>query len=310
MYPRVSIIIPTFNREKFIGAAVRSILDQTFQNFEIIVLDDGSDDGTKSIVEKFNSIKIKYVYQENSGRSHARNRALYLADGEYIAFLDSDDLYQPGKLELQVSFLDANPDISMVYTAAGCIDEEGNLLPDTYLAPVSGWIYKEIAFFVPVTITLPTVMVRRGVFDRVGRFDEALNRFEDTDMWRRISKHFQICALPEQTCLLRTHPDNALAAQDPPTIASALARYVNKINGEDRDMGLILRRKGLAKLYGYYGAAMLTNPKWHAIGHRLLVKEIQSWPFNARVTLRTISLLMTHRLKMLIQFTSSESARW
>lgn len=309
MYPTVTIIIPTFNREKYIGSVVRSVLNQTFQNFEIIIVDDGSSDGTRAIIEEFYSDKIIYVYQENKGRSHARNLALEMARGEYIAFLDSDDIYLPRKLELQVNFLDVNQDFSMLYTAAACIDGEGNFLPDAYDANISGWIYREIAFFVPITITLPTVMVRREVFDRVGRFDEALDRFEDTDMWRRISKHFQIFGLPERTCLLRTHSDNSLAAQDPLSITKALDHYVKKINREDKDMGWILRRRGIAKLYGYYGAAMMTNPKWHDIGHRLLVKEIRSWPFDARVTVRTISMLLTHSLKKLIQFTSSESAR-
>jgi glycosyltransferase involved in cell wall biosynthesis len=286
--PKVSVIIPTYNRGKFIGAAVQSVLDQTFQDFEVIVVDDGSTDQTADIVQAFFSEKVQYVYQPNCGRSNARNHAIEMAKGRYITFLDSDDLYLPNKLALQIDYMDAHPEIGMVYTSAHCIDENGVRTKDEYKATISGWIYKHIAFFVPVTITLPTVMVRKEVFDKVGGFDESMARFEDTDMWRRISKYYQINALQEQTCLLRTHTDNALAAQHPEQMSGALEYYVKKIGIEDTDVGTIMRRKGIARLYGYYGAAMLTNPAWRKIGYSFLLKGILSWPFNLRNFVRLI----------------------
>lgn len=282
MQPKVSVIIPTYNREKFIGEAIQSVLDQTFLDFEIIVVDDGSTDRTGDVVRAFASEKIKYIYQPNRGRSNARNHALGRAKGRYIAFLDSDDLYLPGKLALQVVYMEEHPEIGMIYTSARCIGEDGAPAKAKYDATASGWIYEHIAFFVPVTITLPTVMVRREVFDKVGAFDEEMERFEDTDMWRRISKHYQINALHEQTCLLRTHGDNALAAQDPARIAEALDYYVEKIGREDGDVGIVLRRKGIARLYGYYGAAMRTNPQWRKMGYSFLLKAMHSWPFDLR----------------------------
>lgn len=293
MQPKVSVIIPTYNREKFIGEAIQSVLDQTFQDFEVIVVDDGSTDRTGDVVQAFASEKVQYVYQSNRGRSNARNHALGLAKGRYIAFLDSDDLYLPDKLALQVDYMDSHPEIGMVYTSAYCIDENGVRTKDEYEATVSGWVYEHIAFFVPVTITLPTVMVRKEVFDKVGEFDEAMERFEDTDMWRRISKHYQINALHERTCLLRTHIDNALAAQDPSQISGALDYYVKKIGREDSDVGIILRRKGIARLYGYYGAAMMSNQQWRARGYSLLLKGMLSWPLN----LRNIARFMIYHMR-------------
>lgn len=286
--PKVSVIIPTYNRGKFIGAAIQSVLNQTFQDFEVVVVDDGSTDQTGDVVKAFASGKVKYVYQPNRGRSNARNHALGLAKGRYIAFLDSDDLYLPDKLALQVDYMDSHPEIGMIYTSAYCIDENGARMKDEYEATVSGWVYEHIAFFVPVTITLPTAMVRKEVFDKVGGFDEAMERFEDTDMWRRISKHYQINALHERTCLLRTHTDNILAAQDPRRISVALDYYVEKIGKEDGDVGIILRRKGIAKLYGYYGAAMMSNPAWRGMGYSFLLKGMLSWPFNLRNIARFI----------------------
>nr|WP_315488782.1 glycosyltransferase [uncultured Rhodoferax sp.] len=297
--PKVSVIIPAFNRERYIGAAIQSVLDQTYQDFELIVVDDGSTDGTNEIIRKFDSIRLKLISQENRGRSNARNRALEIARGQYISFLDSDDLYLPDKLALQVAYMDAHPDSWMIYTSALCIDENGAMLGDAYEATVSGWIYREIAFFVPVTITLPTVMVRRDVFDRLGRFDETLDRFEDTDMWRRISKIYSINALAEQTCLLRTHTDNMLSAQDPHQISRALDLYVRKIQADDRDIGTIVRHKGIAKLYGYYGAAMMSNPSWRNIGYKLLFNEIRFWPFDLKVTFRTTIRFAVYYLRRL-----------
>ncbi|TRZ89739.1 MAG: glycosyltransferase [Methanosarcinales archaeon] len=272
--PLVSVIIPTFNREKFIGDAIRSVLDQTFQDFEVIVVDDGSTDRTAEIVRAFASDKVKYVYHTNRGRSNARNHALGLAAGRYIAFLDSDDLYLPNKLELQVNFLNTHPDVGMVYTSAYCVDENGSLLRDSYLANISGHIYKDIAFYVPVTITLPTVMARREVFEHVGGFDENMERFEDTDMWRRIAKVFTVGAITDFTCKLRTHGDNALAGQDPQQVVAAVMFYINKVFSEDASISLKIRRKGASGLCFFYARALLTIPSAVAFGRKLLLKSI------------------------------------
>ncbi|MBN8766981.1 MAG: glycosyltransferase family 2 protein [Thiobacillus sp.] len=276
--PTVSVIIPTYNREKFIGDAIKSVLDQTFQDFEIIVVDDGSTDGTAGVIKEFYSEKIRYIYQSNQGRSQARNHALNLAQGRYIAFLDSDDLYLPEKLGMQVDFMDKHPDYGMIYTSAYCVDENGNSLPHVYEAKASGWIYEDIAFFVPVTITLPTVMARREAFEAVGGFDENMERFEDTDMWRRISKKFRIGAMQTYTCLLRTHHENSLITQNPGKILAAIEYYVAKINREDVDVGWLVRRRGIAKLYVYYGGAMMSVPEWRNQGYLLLAKAVRSWP--------------------------------
>src|SRR5690606_33457597 len=126
----------------------------------------------------------------------------------YIAFLDSDDTYLPQKLAAQVDYLDARPDVDMVYTSAISVDEAGRPLDvQAYRAQDAGDIHHLVAFFLPLTITLPTVMVRRTVMERVGGFDVHMERFEDTDLWRRIAKFHRIGAMPEATCHLRTHVD-------------------------------------------------------------------------------------------------------
>jgi hypothetical protein len=198
----------------------------------------------------------------------------------------------PHKIELQVRYLDAHPDTDMIYTSAYCIDGDGNLLDHKYEATASGHIYEDIAFFLPVTITLPTVMARREVFERVGGFDENMHRFEDTDMWRRISKSYRTEAIPEYTCKLRTHDDNALLAQNPKHIAAALDYYAGKILREDGEISRFVRRKGLARLYDYYGRALMTVPHWRGTGRKLMRTSLLLWPF---CSVRRIS----YRLRLL-----------
>lgn len=276
--PRVSVIIPTYNRAQFISSAIGSVLSQTYRDFELIVVDDGSTDGTDKVVAAFDDPRLIYLPQANRGRSNARNKALASARGDYIAFLDSDDLYLPGKLALQVEYMDEHPEAGMIYTSARCIDEHGGDLPMRYEATKSGRIYKHIAFFLPVTITLPTVMVRRELFSEVGGFDEAMSRFEDTDMWRRLSKATDIHAIDVETCELRTHQSNSLEFQDPDQIISSVEYYAQKLIKEDSEMlGLGIRR-GLGRLYAYYGGAFMMVSGWEARSLRMLGKAFYYWP--------------------------------
>jgi glycosyltransferase involved in cell wall biosynthesis len=281
--PTVSIVIPTFNRAALLSESITSVLTQSYSNFEMIVVDDGSTDSTADVVNSFSDRRLIFLRQENKGRSAARNRAIALARGRYIAFLDSDDIYLEDKLERQIDYMESHCDVGMTYTSALCIDGRGDLLPHKYEATVSGKIHEDIAFFIPVTITLPTVMVRREVFDTVGGFDEAMYRFEDTDMWRRISKSYCIGAIQEYTCKLRTHDGNSLIAQDPDQISNALDYYARKILREDCELSTLVVRRGLAGIYSYYGGAILRIPQWKDKGLKLLITAFRYWPlFFAR----------------------------
>jgi len=268
--PLVSVIIPTYNRAKYIEESIRSVLAQTYTNLEVVVVDDGSTDDTEIIISSIVDSRLRYIHQPNCGRSNARNHALSIASGKYITFLDSDDLFLPNKIELQVAYLKSHPGVGMVYTSAHCINDQGEMLAHKYLASVSGFIYESIAFFTPVTITLPTVMTYKAIMDHVGSFDENLHRFEDTDMWRRISKSYRIDAMQEYTCKLRTHDDNSLLNQCPDQIASALEYYSNKIIRDDGEISLKIRKKGLAALYRYYGYALMTVPQFYPAGKKLM----------------------------------------
>jgi len=301
--PKVSVIIPTYNRAAFIGKAIESVLNQTFSDFELIVVDDGSTDETEAIASRFlYDRRFFYLPQDNRGRSFARNRALAFARGAYIAFLDSDDTYLPEKLAQQVAYLDSHADVDMVYTSAVCIDQHGRELKNQhYVAKDEGLIYELVAFFQPLTITLPTVMVRRTVLERLGGFDVAMERFEDTDLWRRIAKEHRIGAMPQVTCVLTTHGDNELKSQNPEKIVRAIEYYISKVFREDADMDKDLLRTGASRLCEYYGRAFLGWPGQSHKGITLVGKAIRYAPHriygiviramwtSARAAFRTIA---------------------
>jgi glycosyltransferase involved in cell wall biosynthesis len=309
--PAVSIVIPTYNRAALISESITSVLRQSYSNFEVIVVDDGSTDATADVVNAFSDKRLIFLRQENKGRSAARNRAITCARGRYIAFLDSDDIYLEDKLERQIAYMESHPDVGMTYTSALCIDASGDLLPRKYEATVSGNIQEDIAFYIPVTITLPTVMVRREVFDTVGGFDEAMCRFEDTDMWRRISKSYSIGAIQEYTCKLRTHGGNCLMAQDPDQIRGALDYYASKILREDTNLSSWARRRGLAAIYFYYGGAIWMVSHWKDKGLRLLITAFRYWPFVfARPSILRYLLLHSNQFVRRIFRRLSMSDQW
>jgi glycosyltransferase involved in cell wall biosynthesis len=282
----VSIILPVFNRAHLVAEAIRSVLVQSFQHFELIIIDDGSTDATVEVINSFNDSRIIFLRQENFGRSVARNNGLAIACGRYIAFLDSDDVYLQGKLEIQVAYMDNHSEFGMIYTSAHCINSKGDLLDEQpYVAQVEGSIYKHIAFFQPLTITLPTVMLRRDVLDEIGGFDVVMERFEDTDLWRRIAKRYRVGAINIPTCLLRTHENNTLRAQDPKQILVAVDYYVAKIFREDADVDFAFLREGACRLYEYYAKALLSIPGWHFYGLYMLKKAIAFRPARVGVLL-------------------------
>ncbi len=276
--PIVSVILPTYNRAQFLWDAIYSVLNQTFSGFEIIVVDDGSTDNTEQIIKKFLDPRIIYIKQINQGRSHARNTAIKVSRGKYITFLDSDDLYLPNKLEIQVNYLNNHKKVDMVYTSAYCIDANGKKLKENYQAFNSGNIYNLIAFYRPITITLPTVMIRRNLLNKVDLFDENMVRFEDTDMWRRISKISSINAINEFTCKLRTHPENHLLNQSPDQIIDALNYYSKKIQKEDTDKGKIFLRRGLSRLNFFYCRSFFKVHGWKRHAIILLSTSLKYWP--------------------------------
>lgn len=272
--PLVDVILPTYNRGQLLKQAINSVLNQTYSKFRLIIVDDGSTDETESIIKNFRSKKIIYLKQKNRGRSVARNKGIECAVGKYIAFLDSDDEFLPQRLEKSVEFLEKNPVYSMSYGSAFCINSSGKNLSKQYLASKSGWLYDEISFFLPLTITLPTVTIRRSVLKKVGKFDPNLDRFEDTDLWRRVSKKHMIGAIPDTLCKLRTHGGNDIKSQDPEEIKRAVETYVNKVWQQDKKRINIISNSNASLLFLHYGLVLILNFWYHRAGYICIVRSL------------------------------------
>lgn len=179
----VSVIIPSYNAAEYVKEAVDSALRQTYSEVEVVVVDDGSTDKTKQALAPYIGKKqIKYIYQDNKGLAGARNTGIKNSSGEYIAFLDADDLFLPEKIEEQVRIFEDNRSYGVCYSDLLHFDEVGNFYHHRYKYP-SGNIFEPLLhrqFMNPLT-----VMVRKEIFDQYGYFDEKLHRSEDWDLWLR-----------------------------------------------------------------------------------------------------------------------------
>ena len=202
----VSIIIPVFNREKHIRQAIESALAQTYGNKEIIVVDDGSRDGTAKIVKTFGS-SVRYTFRENGGPAAARNTGLGWASGDYIAFLDSDDVWLPDKLSVQVGYLRQHPDIGYAIGNVTYFLDPGQSPPPGFR--------RELLSGTHTGRLLQVMLARRQVFTVVGAFNDALSTAEDVDWFCRANDldiAMGIC--PEVVARIRVHNGNtALAAK-------------------------------------------------------------------------------------------------
>ena len=189
--PVVSVLMPCWNRDRFVADAIRSVLAQTFTNLELIVVDDGSTDGTREVVASFPDSRLRCLHREHRGISAALNAGLAAARGRYIARLDSDDLWRPEMLATQVAVLEARPDVDLVYSRAECTDSNWKLLDMTWGYPLRfpGETFRSMVYN-DCTCNI-TVVCRRECFDRVGAYDESLETSEDLDMWLRVARHYR-----------------------------------------------------------------------------------------------------------------------
>jgi glycosyltransferase involved in cell wall biosynthesis len=203
--PKVSVVIPTYNRASLVGEAMRSVLAQTFPDFELIVVDDGSTDDTRSVVAGFKDSRIRYVPQDNMGISGARNTGIRNARGRYVAFLDSDDLWLPQLLEVEVHILDHNPEAGVVYAKAQGIGSDGNLTFESrgYVQKYSGQTLKSMLY--ADFTCIQTSLVRRQCFERAGLFDESLTGRVDWDMFLRLAQHCDFAHVDRVLAHFRTH---------------------------------------------------------------------------------------------------------
>ena len=208
--PAVSVVMPTHNRADLIGEAIRSALAQTFRDFDVHVIDNGSTDDTKEVVESFGDERLNYFWKEDSGLpADSRNVGIARSRGEFIAFLDSDDLWLPDKLERQVKAMRANPNCGLVacnYARAGEHPLAGRAVLRRSIP--TGKVFEKLLYVNFISTSM--AMARRSALEKVGLFhiDPAINCSEDFDLWLRITHDFEFEYIEQVGGLYRIHESN------------------------------------------------------------------------------------------------------
>tara|TARA_S200000501_G_C20872088_1_gene764799 strand:+ start:12259 stop:13083 length:825 start_codon:yes stop_codon:yes gene_type:complete len=190
----ISVIIPTFNRKKILYKTINSVLNQTFQPYEIIVVDDGSTDGTKEWILNYYP-NIKYVYQSNVGVSAARNKGINISKGDWLAFLDSDDEWFPKKLEIQSHMLNKNPNCLFCHTNEIWIKNGIRINQGKRHQKYGGKIF-ELCLDL-CRISPSSVILNKSIIEKIGMFDEKMPICEDYDLWLRITSEYSIIFIDE-----------------------------------------------------------------------------------------------------------------
>jgi glycosyltransferase involved in cell wall biosynthesis len=236
MTPLVTAAIPTYNRARFLRGAIDSVLGQTFRDYEVVVVDDGSTDETPEILAEYGN-RIRHVRQDNAGRSAARNRCIGEARGRYVSFLDSDDRWLPEKLAVHVPVLEERPRVGMVHGHIDVIDEHDRPRDDLTAfhhelwtrAHRNGVTYAGYALECRCFSSATTF--RREVFDRVGLYDESL-ALDDYELYLRVALEYEIVFLERSVALYRYHGDN-MSPRD---------LTLGQIQGAEKHLALIAER--------------------------------------------------------------------
>lgn len=255
----VSVVIPSYNSAKFIAATLESVFSQTHRNLEILVVDDGSIDNTIDVLQAFRE-RILIIQKPNGGPASARNLGIRQAKGEYVAFLDADDLWVNNKIERQLAAISAEPKIGMVYSRRKFLQDEKVISEIPKKPCLSGMIFREL--FNGNFITTSTVLARKACFDRLGVFDERKDfiAVEDYDMWLRIAKEYALACIDEELVYYRVHAGGISKKIDrsylneKAVIETALKRWPNL----EQETAVSINKR-LAKLYVNYGSDFLES---------------------------------------------------
>ena len=271
---KVSIIIPTFNRRDYITIALDSVLKQTYKDYEIIIIDDGSSDDTKEVLKPYQD-NIRYFYQDNKGIPTTRNKGIKEAQGDYIAFLDSDDYWLPEKLERQIECFSRNSHYGMVATRCSSITPDGKLRKKNRPGK-SGWVLTDL--FKANFIRTSSAMIKKECFEKVGLFDESLPECEEYDLWLRIAREYPVGFINEPLAVYTDNPEGIST--------DSLAGRLMRLKVLEKDYLKVcipqtLYRKRLASNYHYVGRHYLNRGK-EIEGKKYLKRSLDFNPLNPK----------------------------
>ncbi len=253
----ISVIIPTYNSEKTIKHTIESVLNQIYTDFELLVINDDSKDSTLDIISQFHDPRIKIFSYPHAGGNVSRNRGLSHAVGEFVSFLDADDIWTPDKLASQIQALQENPQAAVAYSWTDYIDENGEFLLSGVHITANGNIYEQLL----VSNFLENgsnPLIRKNALIELGGFDESLTAGQDWDMWLRLAQKFNFIAVPTVQILYRKSP-NSLSANLARQEKACLQVLDKALNTSSKELQH-LRSKSLANLYKYLTCKALEKP--------------------------------------------------
>ena len=232
----VTVVMPVYNGERFVAAAIESVLAQTYQAFELVIVNDGSPDGSAKQIDHFlPHPKIRYVEQDNQGVAGARNAGIAKGAGNLIALIDQDDVWLPEKLKRQTSYLAAHPNVGLLHSRVECIDGRGKSRPCTnaiWVYPFEGMCASQL--LLGNGIAPLTVVFRRACVDDVGVFDPCFAPADDWELWIRIARRYPVGFLDEVTARYRFHDQNI--SQDQIKMQHVVLKIIESISDRFPDV--------------------------------------------------------------------------
>jgi glycosyltransferase involved in cell wall biosynthesis len=307
--PTISVVIPTRNRAAYLLEALRSVFEQTYRDFEIIVVDDGSTDGTQQALESLvNQKTIRYLLRDPKGVSAARNFGIEQAQGKYIAFLDSDDLFLPTKLAKQIQVLQMKPGLGFVHCWFRKFNDDGADLGIRDTSRFQGAVYPQMLLEWSVLMAMPCMLMSKKAIEEAGGFDEKMTWAEDLDLWRRIARHYEIDLVPEALVKVRVHQSSTTS--DKTNSGDGFVRYLDKALEEDAGLDTRFRQEAKARMYtklaqnllGQGGRLQMRIARQHA------AKAISQRPLRAAGWLAWIGTLIPSGIRR--QLTKRLRSRW
>ena len=263
----VDVIIPAFNAAKYLPAALESVGSQTFEDWQIVVIDDGSTDDTAAVVAPFLDRfgpKLKYIKQENRGLPAARNAAILASNSRFIALLDADDVWLPCRLAASIETLTARPNAGLAYGLITYIDAEGNT-KETFQgnsAPFEGRVASRI-YMRKIELPCPTITIRRSGIDEVGLFDETMRSTEDRDLWLRVALRHEVAFIPKVLAYYRVSSSSMSANSQ--RMLEAQLQFIRKHYGSE-GCGIVPRQRAWARAYKQRAEALdRQHMRWAAL---------------------------------------------
>lgn len=285
----VSVIIPSYNRAFSIGRAIQSVLDQTYKNLELIIVDDGSTDNTEEVVKDFKNPQIRYIkHKQNKGGGAARNTGIKSAKGEFIAFLDSDDQWLPSKVRKQLDIFQNSPEqTGVVFCGVYYVDYKSGKIIDTIEPDYRGDIL-DVILNRGSGPSLPAAVVKRECFNKAGLFDERFPSYQDADLWVRIAKLYQFDYAKE--CLVKFSRNHKQISTDEEARITGRELFLDKYSN-------LLPRLTKSKLHYMIGNAYC------------LQNDIKKGRINLLMSIIDYPLFMKSYLCLLISLFGSKTYR-